>query len=349
MYNRLSIQLRPISHLKLVGVFFMVLLTSCRNDPNADLKRSFVRAKANPPLESPATKDIPKDSVEALHSLGKLLFFDPRLSRSGTISCATCHNPSFHWTDSLQASIENASLRTMCLYDVGWDRSFTWRNGPGAVAYQTFMALSAPKGMNVDEESLGNTIRNIAGYRPLFEEAFRYKGSSGPADRISLLHVGVALEVYVTSIQSPIAPFDKWVAGDSSALSDSAVQGFRLFNGKAGCVRCHSSWRFSDGQFYDIGLKRAVGEIESRSRAFYFKAVGLRNIAERPPYMHTGVFNDIGQVIDFYNRGGDESRPSKSPLVTPLHLNNSEVGYLVDFLRSLSGTPEPITYPLLPR
>lgn len=330
-------------------ILFPVFLLSCQSDPDALLKQHFARKTTAAPLQSSATRDIPKDAVKPLHELGKLLFFDPRLSTSGAISCATCHNPSFHWTDSLKASIENQSLRTMCLYDIGWDKGFTWRNGPGAVAYQTFMALSAPKGMNVDDASLSNTIRSITGYHTLFANAFRYKVDSGPSDRISMLHVGIALEVFVASIRSPVAPFDRWVAGENSALSRSAKKGFQLFTGKARCIRCHSSWRFSDGQFYDIGLKRAPGEIESGSRAFYFKAVGLRNIADRPPYMHTGAFKDLRQVVEFYNRGGDEERPSKSPLITPLRLTENEIDDLIDFLRSLSGTPEPITYPILPR
>jgi cytochrome c peroxidase len=283
-----------------------------------------------------------------MQELGRTLFFDPRLSRSGLMSCATCHNPSLHWTDGLTSSIENSSRKSMSLYNLAWDNGFTWRGGPGSITSQAVLALGAPTGMNADDSVLQNGIRTIRYYQETFPKAFI--GISPNAHEMRFEHITRAMEAYVTTIVSPVAPFDQWIEGDEKALSENQIRGFELFQKKAGCVQCHAGWRFSDSLYYDIGLLSGDKEKNSKGNVTpFFKAVGLRNIAERPPYMHDGSLKTLEAVVEFYNRGGDSTRPTKSPRIRPLGLTENEKSDLVQFLRSLSGPPTPETLPVLPR
>jgi cytochrome c peroxidase len=285
-----------------------------------------------------------KHQQDLLVELGKTLFFDPRLSFSGLMSCATCHNPSFHWTDGLKTSIETSVRRTMALYDLAWDNHFMWNGLAGSLASQIIFPLSATNGMNSNESVIQLRIAPVPYYKETFAKLFRSMKTGEVV--ISIESAAIALDFYVSTIRSPIAPFDHWINGDESALSPAAKRGFSLFRGKAGCANCHSGWRFSDGSIQDIGLK-LLPELEKNMS--YMKVVGLRNIADRPPFMHDGGFNTLDQVIDFYNRGGDVSRPTKSIFVKPLDLSQDEKKDIKEFLLSLSGTPKAVEFPLLPR
>ena len=291
---------------------------------------------------------IPPEQQSLLRELGRTLFFDPRLSRSGLMSCATCHNPSLHWTDGLKSSVENSSRKSMSLYNLAWDIGFTWRGGPGSITSQSILALRAPTGMNTDDGVIQRGIAKVPYYQESFPKAFQ--GISPNAREMRLDHITYAMEAYVATIVSPIAPFDRWIEGDTSALSEQQVRGFEIFRGKAGCVMCHAGWRFSDSLYYDIGLTSGDRERDAQGNFTpFFKAVGLRNIAERPPYMHDGSLETLEAVVDFYNRGGDSTRPTKSPRIKPLGLTTTEKDDLVKFLRSLSGVPTPEPLPILPR
>jgi cytochrome c peroxidase len=213
---------------------------------------------------------------------------------------------------------------------------------------QSILALTAPTGMNANESVIKNGIAKVPYYQETFPKAF--KGLSPNAHTMLLEHITYALEVYVSTIISPMAPFDRWIEGDVSALSESQARGFEIFRGKAGCVTCHAGWRFSDSLYYDIGLTSGDREKDSKGNITpFFKAVGLRNIAERPPYMHDGSLETLEAVVDFYNRGGDSTRPTKSPRIRPLGLTATEKHDLVEFLHSLSGVPTPEPLPILPR
>lgn len=335
-----------------LALFLTVFLApiKCSSEPQADWVERF-RRPTNLSAESVPIRDsakIPAANVAPLRELGRLLFFEPRLSASGLMSCATCHNPSLHWTDGLRSSVENVMRRSMSLYNLAWDKSFTWRGGPGSITSQGIIALSAPRGMNGGVRVLENGIAKIPAYRQAFTAA--YTGYLPEPEVIALSRVTLALEVFTNSIISPMAPFDRWIAGDQSALTPEQVRGFELFRNKAGCATCHDGWRFTSDSYHDIGLTSGDSERDSKGQLSpFFKAVGLRNIADRPPYMHDGSIDSLQDVVAFYNRGGDSARQTKSPLIRQLSLSAKEQADLVAFLRSLSGQPEPVTLPVLPR
>lgn len=298
-------------------------------------------------------RELPFDfDRQKLEELGKKLFFDPRLSRSGLVSCATCHNPSLHWTDGLPISVEGNSRRSMTLYNLAWDKRFTWIGRSGNLMSQALLAFTAPKGMGIQPGEVVAKILEIKSYRPLFDEIYR---EHLPESRwVTIEKATLALEHYVNTIVSPEAPFDRWIAGDEEAISSRAKRGFMLFNTTAQCSQCHSSWRFSDSTVHDIGLNDDPGLYELFGQEEYrhhFKTVGLREIGDRPPYMHDGSIGTLREVLDFYNRGGNRERSTKSPFIRALDLEEQEVQDLLEFLNTLSSDSEKlrVRVPMLPR
>ncbi len=299
------------------------------------------RAFYRRPAVAPPPRQHFKHEARLL-ALGQLLFQDPLLSRERNFACISCHKPEKFWIDGRAQSIEGNGRRSMSLENLAWDRAFTWNGRAGSVASQSVLALGAPMAMRMSPAELQERLKSDQRYNSRFREAF---GDDLPADAaFSADAVVMAIEYYVNSIVTPIGPFDRWVGGEEKAISDSAKRGFGLFNSKARCAFCHNSWRFSDGQVYDIGLGgilpgHEAGTAVVRDLPFHFKAVGLRNIANRPPYMHDGRFSSLAAVIAFYDRGGDIARPSKSPFIQPIGLSDEEKRDLEEFLKALSGPP----------
>ena len=280
--------------------------------------------------------------------LGKMLFFEPRLSKNGLMSCATCHNPSFHWTDTLPQSVEG-SRKAPSLLNLAWDNVFTWDGSSASLMSQVVMPIGAPTGMGMDIPSMTVKLYGVEEYKSLFKAAFG-------GEHINMATVAAAIEIFERSIVSAEAPFDKWIKGDENAISENAKKGFVLFNTKANCAKCHTGWRFSDADkptgFHDIGLVLADGERgvnHSGASTYQFKTPGLRNIAERFPYMHTGEFYTLHDVVDFYNRGGDvQNRPYFSK-IKPLNLTDEEKLAIIEFLKTLSSKDPEVILPTLPR
>ncbi len=148
------------------------------------------------------------------------------------------------------------------------------------------------------------------------------------------------------------APFDRWVEGDEKAISESAKRGFVLYNNKALCFTCHGTWRFTDDKFHDIGtsttdLGRGREVKTDPAMQYAFKTPTLRSVALRAPYMHNASSLNLDQVMRHYEKGGID-RPSRSPLMMPLTLNNQERLDLVAFMQTLTGAPEGDAPPKLP-
>jgi cytochrome c peroxidase len=175
-----------------------------------------------------------------------------------------------------------------------------------------------------------------------------------PGEPIATTTVAKAIATFERQIVSGTAPFDRWAAGDDGAISTEAERGFELFNTKGGCATCHTGWRFTDDSFHDIGVPgvdRGRGAmlpgIEAMQHAF--KTPTLRSVAGRAPYMHDGSVATLEDVVDLYDKGGLEGRPSLSPEIKPLHLTSDEKQALVVFLRTLTSVDTPVAIPVLPR
>ncbi|OFZ29544.1 MAG: hypothetical protein A2622_07085 [Bdellovibrionales bacterium RIFCSPHIGHO2_01_FULL_40_29] len=310
------------------------------------LKKNFTRPKSIPYL------DDNKYSTER-EILGKMLFFDPRVSGSNSISCATCHNPSFAWGDGLAKGVGHGHKelvrKSPTILNLAWTEKLMWDGRFTHLEGQALGPIGSEAEMNMKMEGEGNLsdkIKGIAGYRVLFEKAY-------PKEEITNELIGKAIGVYERGVVSGIAPFDKWIKGNEKAISESAKRGFVLFNTKASCVACHSGWNFTDDSFRDIGVNDTdLGRgkfLKMTSQQHAFKTPGLRSIALRSPYMHNGSEKTLDDVIDFYDRGGDVKRESLAGEIKPLSLTASEKMDLKEFLLTLTGDDKPVTLPILPR
>ena len=268
-----------------------------RGNVSADSIPSIEAMKAD--YRRPAT--IPDSEDKAAFSkraaLGKSLFFDPRLSKAGDFSCASCHNPSLAWSDGLPTAIghmgRRAERRTPGLENLAWGGPFFWDGRASSLEDQARGPMQAAKEMDTPLEHVVDTVSSIPGYRSAFAEAF-------PGATIAIDLVVKAIADFERTIVSEKAPFDAWIEGDEKAISASARRGFLLFNDKGHCATCHSGWRLTDDGFHDVGVDSADigrGKLIPKNPivAYAFKTPSLRNVALRAPYMHDGSFEDIAR------------------------------------------------------
>jgi cytochrome c peroxidase len=312
----------------------------------ADLKELYRRPEAIPfPSENPYS--------EAKANLGRMLFFDPILSGSRTISCSSCHNPSLSWSDGVR--LANGSgrmqLHSPTLLDVAWVPVLGWDGKFKSLEGVAFGPLLNPDNMNNNEAEIVGRLSAIPGYVEAFSQAFP---GARPGNAISRREIEQALATFERTIVASKAPFDRWIEGDETAINASAKRGFVLFNGKAGCANCHEGPSFTDDSFHDIGIanENDIG----RGRLFptsvklrhAFKVPTLRDVGRRAPYMHDGSIATLEAVVDAYNTGGID-RPSRSELIKPLSLSDTEKHDLIDFLNTLTGEPTRFDLHTLPR
>ena len=307
-----------------------------------DIKQEYAR-----PNNIPENPDNPL--TDASIELGRKLFFEPRISASGLMSCASCHNPSLNWEDGLPTGVghghQKLSRSTPTILNAAWNKANFWDGRAETLEEQALGPIAAPREMNMPLAEMLEVLNTIPGYKKLFEEAY-------PDEGISEETVAKAIANFERTIVSGEAPFDRWIAGSEDAISEEAKRGFALFNTKANCSKCHSGWNFSDSSFHDIGLntndKGRGGFLGFDSMNHLFKTPTLRNVAERAPYMHNGSEATLEDAIDLYNKGGRVKRDTLSKDIVPLNLDGQEVEDLIAFLKTLSSDDSEMSLPRLP-
>jgi cytochrome c peroxidase len=311
-------------------------------------EQALARVFNNAPM-APAYRQASTDEVE----LGRALFFDPRLSSNGMISCSKCHNPGMGWRDGLpRARGLNQQVlkrRAPSLLNAGRTELFFWDGRAGSFGEAALTAIANPEEMNTPVPDAVRALSAIPGYGDRFAKTYGTR-------EVSPERIAAALEAFVLSAtRLPPSPFDRYAAGDKDALSDEAKLGLIVFAGKGRCQRCHMGANFSDGFFHNTGVKpSADGDDSGRyavtpfKRAFRaFKTVPLRNSALTAPYMHNGALKNLTEVVEFYNRGGDETEELDMEM-KPLKLTSEEKAGLVAFLESLTNPPVSVATPILP-
>jgi cytochrome c peroxidase len=312
-----------------------------------------VRQQAAHDYSRPAQVVYPEDNAfsPAREQLGRMLFFDPRLSGSKWISCATCHNPALAWGDGLPRAIghgmQQLGRRTPTILNLAWAPALFWDGRAETLEEQALGPVAAAGEMNLDLDEMVARLKQIDGYAPLFAKAY-------PGEEISAPTVAKAIATFERGIVSAQAPFDRWVAGDEQAISTPAKRGFALFNDKARCSQCHSTWRFTNDSFHDIGIEgtdegRGVVTPFITETHHAFKTPTLRNVARRAPYMHDGSVATLDAVIEIYDRGGIVRRPSLSREITPLRLTPQEKQDLLAFMLTLTSEDAEVRVPALPQ
>jgi cytochrome c peroxidase len=306
-----------------------------------------LRKQYHRPTQVPYPKDDPFSDTKA--KLGRVLFFDPLLSGSKLHSCASCHNPGLSWGDGEPQAVgeKQLPLRAPTLLNVAWTPKLGWDGHFRDLESVAIGPLSSPDNMNLPVADLIARLSVIPDYVASFNVAY------GKGD-ITQRRIEQALATFERSIVSNEAPFDRWIGGDPTAISESAKRGFVLFNTKANCAACHSGWAFTDSSFHDVGV--AKGDDTGRGKLFptsvklkyAFKTPTLRDVARRGPYMHDGSVATLDDVIALYDRGGID-RPSRDSEIHPLNLSPGEKADLIAFLQTLNGTPTAYAVPPLPR
>ncbi|MCI0508125.1 MAG: c-type cytochrome [Gammaproteobacteria bacterium] len=280
--------------------------------------------------------------------LGKTLFFDPRLSGSNWISCATCHNPALGWSDGLPTAIGEGQKKlhraTPTILNTAFNVMQMWDGRFRSLEDQAMSPVESNAEMNQDPEELVKELEAIPGYVELFNDAYPGRG-------ITTDTIAMALASFQRSIVAGIAPFDRWIAGEDKAISAAAKRGFALFEGNANCSTCHSGFNFTDDGFHNIGLNsNDIGRFAVKPVAVTkgaFKTPTLRNVTRTAPYMHNGAYNTLEEVVEHYARGGDD-KSNLSPNFKPAKLNYAEKQDLLEFLKTLESAPAELTYPEMP-
>jgi len=300
------------------------------------------------PRLAPAPADNPTTPKKV--ALGKQLFFDPRLSGEGTMSCATCHLPEKAYADGL-ARAKGVGGKTLsrnspsCL-NVGFFARLFWDGRAESLEEQALAPIESADEMNQSLAELEQELRAIPGYARQFQEVF-----GSPPDRDG---IAKALAAFQRTLITEPSPFDRFLAGEEDALSEQAKQGLSLFRGEAGCSKCHHGPLLSDGEFHRLGVSfndpgRAdvTGKREDR---FRFRTPSLRNVAETAPYMHDGSLATLDDVVTFYYRGIPDRGPDGLAPDTSALTNRSfaETLKIVPFLESLTGKAPDVRRPLLP-
>ncbi|WP_294351088.1 cytochrome c peroxidase [uncultured Sphingobacterium sp.] len=327
-----------------------------------DVKANFVDIGTLPNVQYPADNPFSKEKS----ALGKILFFDPRLSATKQLACASCHDPQLGWGDGKSVAHGHSrrvgKRNAMTLYNVGYYRSFFWDGRSSSLEAQVLFPLTDSVEMNTDHQVAVRHIQEIAGYAPLFQSAF---GDS----TVNILRIQQAIATFERGIRSYSSKFDRFVQGNKNAMTDEEVWGLHLFRTKARCINCHNTPLFSDNQFHndgqtlygtkqqDFGHYHISGKQEDIGA---FRTPSLREITLTGPWMHHGNFPTLLDVVQLYNLGNPEpiqrsvtidpkTRPIHSAKLKKLNLNNEEINAVLKFLGAISSsTQQRMMTPKLP-
>ena len=261
-----------------------------------------------PQVKFPSNNPYTKEKEE----LGKTLFYDPRLSVSNQIACASCHDPELAWTDNKTHSFGHdrqlGSRNAMTILNSGLAKSLFWDGRAKSLEDQAQQPVSNPVEMNEHIDLAVGKIAKIKGYQDLFQKAF---GSNDVTEE----KITKAIATFERTIKSGTTKFDRFIDGKSDDFSDSEVNGLNLFRTKARCINCHNTGYFSDNKFendgtsllgtkqQDLGRYDVTKNIEDLGK---FRVSTLREISKTGPWMHNGAFTPLRDVLTFYNGGNPE-------------------------------------------
>ena len=343
--------------LKIVALGLITFAASCASNTEKP-------APTEQPAAAPAT---PKPDVGALGEmaipadnpmtpekveLGKKLFFDTRLSKTGKMACETCHHPEKGWTDGEVVSTKfdgsKNTRHTPTLYNVGFYKQWYWDGRAATLEGQVLAAWRAQ--MGGDPEMVAMTLNGIDAYKADFQKAF-----NGPA---TAENIPKAIATFLRTIKSENSPWDKYQAGDKSAVGDDVVKGFEVFSNsdKANCTLCHLPPLFTDTLFHNVGIgfdkpmpdlgrgkilgdaaeKAGKKDPDADAMKGAFKTPTLRSVTEHPPYFHDGRVMNLDDAVDLMLKGGIKN-PNLDEKLKPRMITPDERSQLMAFLKSLKG------------
>ena len=277
--------------------------------------------------------------TESKVELGRKLFFDKRLSKDGSTSCASCHDPGKAYSDGRATAVginqTVLSRRTPSLLNSAYNRVQFWDGRAKTLEEQALVPMLGKSEMGMpNPRTLLIRVQEVPEYHRRFREAF--------AREVNLQDIQRAIAAFERTLITPHSAFDRYADGNRKALTDQQKRGLILFIGKAACSQCHNGPNFTDDNFHPRCCRehedRDVGHFAvSRNPAdrHAFKTPSLRSATQQSHFMHNGAFISLPQVIAFYNDGG--GRVPKSNLLFQLHLTDAEQQDLLAFLQALAG------------
>lgn len=331
----------------------------------------------DPPI--PADNPQTPEKIE----LGKMLFFDPRLSGNGAMPCSACHLPDAGWDFPDKISLGYPGTvhwrNSQTIVNSAYYGNLFWAGSSKSLEAQARSAAKGAVAGNGEDDMLEARLAFVPEYRERFKDVF---GTEYPR----LGHAWMAIAAFERTLVQTDTPFDNYMRGDDAALDEAQKRGLELFTGKAGCSQCHNGALLTNQKYYNLGVPPydgwetdeiaqitfryelyAKGSTEEMYRTFkddpgaYFRAKdknhlgkfrvpSLRYTKYTAPYMHNGMIETLEDVVEFYNQGGgdNEFAKTKSELIKPLGLNDDEKADLVAFLESLTGERMVMEEPELP-
>lgn len=299
------------------------------------------------PEAPPALRDGNAPTPERI-TLGKMLFFDPRLSASHLISCNTCHNLGLGGADLQETSTghhwQKGPRNAPTVYNAVFNIAQFWDGRAKDLAAQAKGPVQAAVEMNNTPEHVIATLKSLPPYVALFQAAF--PKSKEP---LSFDNVALAIEDFEATLLTPNGPFDRYLKGDEKALNAEQKEGLKLFMDK-GCASCHNGVNVGGMGYFPFGVVAAppgnvrpagdTGRYKVTSTAgdkYVFRAPELRNVALTPPYFHSGKVWRLADAVAIMGSAQ-----------LGIHLTNRETGRITAFLHTLNGEPPRIEYPQLP-
>ena len=302
------------------------------------------------PIDAAAVAKIVKNNevTPAKVELGHKLFFEPRLSRSQLISCATCHNPALGGVDAGPTSVghgwQKGPRRAPSVLNAVFNVAQFWDGRAEDLKAQAKGPVQASVEMNNTPAAVETTLKSIPAYVDEFRKAF-----PGEADPASFDNMAKAIEAYETTLVTPNSPFDKYLRGDAAALNARETKGLKLFVDK-GCAGCHNGVNLGGREYTQFGVAQAPSDVvrppadKGRSAVtkqsgddFVFRVAPLRNVSLRAPYFHSGQVWTLEEAVQLMAK--DQLGQS---------LSEAETGEIVAFLSTLTGDQPKIDYPILP-
>lgn len=311
--------------------------------------------------EVPYPADNPTNLAKV--ELGKILFYDPRLSTSGQVACASCHDPQLGWGDGKRVAFGHdrklGGRNAMTLWNTAYYKELFWDGRANSLEDQARGPVQDHLEMNESLDAMEKRIQQFKNYVPMFEKAF----GDGNINRERIFK---AIATFERTIVSPKSRFDLFITGKSDALNDQELLGLHLFRTKAGCVNCHNGGLFSDNLFHNDGQTLFASANEDLGRynvtqntadVGKFKTPSLREVTNTGPWMHHGNFPTLKDVIFLYNLGNpapvpksykggrDSLLPKTSPLLKKLNMDDNEIDALIAFLGTITTTPRRLNPP----
>tara|TARA_B100000959_G_scaffold142502_1_gene149583 strand:+ start:5166 stop:6128 length:963 start_codon:yes stop_codon:yes gene_type:complete len=301
-------------------------------------------AMAMTPNNEPIQPILPAQITDpAKVELGKQLFFDPRLSRSGFISCNSCHNLSMGGSDNLQTSIghnwQQGPINSPTVLNSSLNVAQFWDGRAADLKEQAAGPIANPGEMAFTHTLAVDTLRSIPQYSDAFARVYG-------VEQITIDEVTDAIAEFEETLVTPFSRFDRWLLGDTQAMTEDELRGYQLFK-DTGCVACHNGPAAGGNSFQKMGLVSAyetanpaegvAGLTGQDADRFKFKVPTLRNVELTYPYFHDGAYWTLEEAVDVMAR-----------LQLGRQLGDEDIASITAFLKTLTGQQPSFALPILP-